>query len=328
MKSLFAFTVALSVLICGISASYAAPITLTPINFQAKPLSKSELFGGDSYALSKQNTVNSNLYVAAGDINIEGDISGDANLVGGNITVVSKVGGDLSAAGANVNISSNVAGDLKVIGGKVYINGNISGDLIVVGGEVFVSSNVKVGGVTKVYDKSAVDSNHDNLNSSVLQGAADWASIVSYAVFAIGSMITTAVIYFFFRGSATYVAMQASDRTSGHLIFGLLFMILAPIVLVLISLSGVGVYISLLSALLYIMLILVANSLTAITFGAIISRYIIKRNPSVDWSSVIVGSLSVILLSLIPYLGLAIKSMIFLSTFGVLVKYSYNKARE
>lgn len=328
MKSLFAFTIALSVLICGISASYAAPITPTPINSQAKPLSKSEIFGGDSYALSKQNTVNSNLYVAAGDINIEGDISGDVNLVGGNITLVSKVGGDLSVAGANVNISSNVAGDLKVIGGKVYVNGNINGDLIVVGGEVFVSGNAKVGGITKVYDKSSMDDTHDGMSSSVLQGAADWASIVSYVVLAIGSMITTIVMYFFFRGSSTYVAMQASDRTSRHLIFGLAFIVMAPVVLIMVSLSGVGVYISLLSALLYIMLILVANSLTAITLGAIISRYIIRRNPSVDWSSVFVGSLSVILLSLIPYLGLVIKSMIFLSTFGVLVKYSYNKARE
>lgn len=347
MKSLFTFIIAAFIVI-SYSGAYClassttvkkSKVALTPTLAVASTtatnpgihsvLAESKFYAGDSYVLSRSDISHSNIYVAAGDINLDTKVSGDANLVGGNITVVSDIGEDMTVVGANVNVSSNVSGDLKIIGGKVYVNGNVGGDLVVIGGDVFVSDNVKVGGVKKIYNKSEMSSSQNGASSApALSGMVDSAAIMAQVLIAFGAILFTAVIYFSFRGAVTYVAMQASDRTSRHIVFGLIFFLLAPIAIVLISLTGIGVYLSAAMGIMYILLILVANGIVAITIGAGISRYIVKRNPSVDWSSVLVGSLTTILLSLIPYLGFAIKSTVFLATFGVLVKYIYIKARE
>ena len=303
-------------------------IALTLAEPSTKILNKSVFYAGNSYNLEKGITLNSNLYVATGDVKMEGKVIGDANIAAGNATIVSDIGGDLSVLGGNVNISSNVKGDLKVLGGRVFINGNVGGDLLVLGGKVYIASGTKIGGESRIYDQEYFRGQTDSTSQNKITQALILLSIAAFLILAIGSMIMTFVLYYIFRGALTYVAMQASDKTWKHLRLGVLILLLVPLLGLIIALTGVGAYLSVLITITYLLLIMISNAVAPITLGAIISRYIVKRSPSVDVSSIIIGSLTYTLLSLIPIVGLILRGLIFIATFAVLGKYIFNKIRE
>lgn len=104
--------------------------------------------------LTINGTTNGDLYAAGGSITVDGPVQSDANIAGGNVHIAGKIGGDLRATAGTLNINSQISGDALVGGGSITFSDKsaISGDLVVGGGSITlnapVNGSIKIGGGT------------------------------------------------------------------------------------------------------------------------------------------------------------------------------------
>lgn len=91
-------------------------------------------------------TINDDLYVAGGNVVVEGNIKGDLLVAGGQVRVTGAVSGDVMAAGGNITIEGPVGDDIRVAGGNILIRSQVVDDLLVAGGTVEVAREAVIGG--------------------------------------------------------------------------------------------------------------------------------------------------------------------------------------
>lgn len=103
---------------------------------------------GEQYSLSADSVTPENLYVAAGDATLSGDVLGDIYAVGGRILLSGMVSNDASIAGGSVDLLGSVMEDARITGGEITINAEVGGDLLAVGGSVRALSDTIAKGDT------------------------------------------------------------------------------------------------------------------------------------------------------------------------------------
>src|SRR4029077_21093897 len=99
---------------------------------------------GDTITVPSSETVNHDLYVFAGQVNVNGTIKGDLVALGGQVAINGSVSGEVVAAGGNVNINGPVGGNIRGSGGQFTVNGTVGKDVAVASGNLSVTG--KVGG--------------------------------------------------------------------------------------------------------------------------------------------------------------------------------------
>ncbi|MFC1967897.1 hypothetical protein ACFLVX_00690 [Chloroflexota bacterium] len=114
--------------------------------FAAAPVFAAELRSGGTVAVARGEVIDGDLYIAGGDIIVDGTINGDLLAAGGTINVNGTVNGSVMAAGGRVTINGDVTHAVRVSGGTLNISGNVGGDLLAGGGDVYVGSTAMIGG--------------------------------------------------------------------------------------------------------------------------------------------------------------------------------------
>jgi cytoskeletal protein CcmA (bactofilin family) len=89
---------------------------------------------GAIFRLPAGQVIKDDLYVAAGEIYIDGTVEGDLVAAGGYIEVNGTVTGDALLAGGGITINGIVQDDARLAGGGVNLAGKIGGDLFAAGG--------------------------------------------------------------------------------------------------------------------------------------------------------------------------------------------------
>ena len=101
-----------------------------------------EVRSGESVEVHPGQTVDGNLYGAAGTIAIGGDVFGDVVVGGGTVVVSGHVHGDVLAVGGTVLVTGAVDGDIRAVGGDVSVMGLTAGDAVLAGGTVKLAGRV------------------------------------------------------------------------------------------------------------------------------------------------------------------------------------------
>jgi hypothetical protein len=118
---------------------------------------------GKSVKISENDTINSDLFIAAQHGSIYGLVKGDIwmacrsinikNITSNsilaaaeNIDIESKIGSSALLLGGRIKFKGQISGGMKAAGGTIFINGNIGRDLIVVGGEVYIEKGTIING--------------------------------------------------------------------------------------------------------------------------------------------------------------------------------------
>ena len=104
----------------------------------------SDVKTGKSVTLSKDAP--NNVYVAAGDVNINAKVNGDLVSAGGKIRVNGATQQDVLLAGGEIRLNGQSEGDVRILGGEVRVTQNVKGDLTVTGGEITIDEGVSIGG--------------------------------------------------------------------------------------------------------------------------------------------------------------------------------------
>ena len=99
-----------------------------------------------SLTIGQNEVIDDDLYLAAGNIEINGTINGDVVAAAGQIIINGKINGDLIIAGGQINLNGSVKDDVRVIGGDVTVKGTIGDDLLAGAGTLTIEKKAIVNG--------------------------------------------------------------------------------------------------------------------------------------------------------------------------------------
>ena len=102
--------------------------------------------GGDTVTVASGEVVDDDLYVAGGDIIIDGTVNGDIFGVGRTFTINGIVNGAVTFAGQTMTVNGEIARSARLAGQTVNVSGSINGDLVAAGAAVNIASTAEIGG--------------------------------------------------------------------------------------------------------------------------------------------------------------------------------------
>jgi cytoskeletal protein CcmA (bactofilin family) len=104
----------------------------------------SDVKTGNKVTLSTDSP--NNIYIAAGEVNVNANVAGDLVAAGGEIRINGITQQDVLLTGGKVSIDAQSEGDVRVMGGEIEITQNIKGDLTITGGKISIDKGVTIGG--------------------------------------------------------------------------------------------------------------------------------------------------------------------------------------
>jgi len=305
-----------------------------------------------------EGDVEQDILIAGGTLNINSTVGGDVRMAGGNVSVNGSIGGDVVVVGGNVTFSSRslVGGDILVAGGSVVINGPVVGSIRVVGGNVTINSRV-AGSVSVRASQSlsfgssaevigAVD--YTGPTNATVENGAKVGTInfterqnrdsknVFKAIFALAfliklaALIIAALVLSYLKKSWVHkIWTHVHEKPLPNMGWGLVFLIVPPIVVLVLLVTIVGYYVSFIAGAIYILALLLTNILSAVVSGYYIMKYLTKPTDQVPvWQPVVIGAVAWSLLGLIPVIGWVVMTAVYLQTLGALVMVARNAVRE
>ena len=105
---------------------------------------------GQNYTLESDETLDGSLAVIGGNVDIQKDatVNGDIALIGGNLKLDGNVNGNVALIGGNLTISGEIDGDIVLIGGQALLTETavVNGDIVTMGGQVTQEPGAQVSG--------------------------------------------------------------------------------------------------------------------------------------------------------------------------------------
>lgn len=293
--------------------------------------------------------VEEDLFVGGGNVNISGSIGEDARIAGGNISLNGPVSGDLLMAGGTLTITeeADVLGDLWATGGTLSLNGDVLGEVKIAGGEIFINSTIsgpvtvrseklvfgpeaRVSGAVTYYGRSEAviqeGAQVGNVEFKEWDGKKDAKGAFAFGgVFIIVKLlslfITALILLKLFKTKVSEVIAKAFSKPWKSLGIGIVALIVTPVLSVILMVTVIGSYLGIILGLLFLLLVTTSGILSIIFTGRIVERLISKnKEASITWKTVLWGTLGSTVLTLIPVIGWLAMLILFLITFGALVR--------
>jgi cytoskeletal protein CcmA (bactofilin family) len=129
---------------------FIAVVVFSMLLMSSVASARSQFEASDSYVLSADNTVDDDLYVVGGTIQVGGTVNGDLIAAGQNISVTGDVRDDGIVAGGQLNLGGKVGQSIRAAGGYITITSQVGKDIIAAGGVINVNPAGEVSGKTLV----------------------------------------------------------------------------------------------------------------------------------------------------------------------------------
>ncbi|MEX2340783.1 MAG: hypothetical protein WD605_00475 [Candidatus Paceibacterota bacterium] len=132
----------------------AALVTLTTL-LPATVLAETVVRTGDSVSIGVNQIVENNLYAAAGNVSLSGEVKEDMYVLAGSVTINGPIGADLTAIGGTVQTHASIGDDFRAVGGDVVIASDVGGDVFVFAGHLRILSSANIAGNVYFYGGEA-----------------------------------------------------------------------------------------------------------------------------------------------------------------------------
>ena len=113
---------------------------------QAETVLDGKFRTGDEIAIGPEETVEDDVYIAAGAVRVDGTINGDLIASGGQIDIGGSVDGDLIVAGGTVTVDGDIGGDARVAAGQLRVAGPVAEDLVAATGTLTIDGPGEIAG--------------------------------------------------------------------------------------------------------------------------------------------------------------------------------------
>lgn len=108
----------------------------------AAPAAAAVWRSGDIVTIPATETIQDDLYVAGGRVEVLGRITGDLVVAGGNVVVRGPVEGDVIAAGGEVRLEGRVGQSVRAVGGSLELRNGVAGDLVAAAGRLTTAGDL------------------------------------------------------------------------------------------------------------------------------------------------------------------------------------------
>lgn len=277
--------------------------------------------GGD---ISISEVAFQDLIVAGGDINfISGVVTDDVVAAGGDLNIEQqfKINGSAMLSGGEVSIDAPIGAELRAAAGRLMLNANVIGNAHLIGEEVTIGPNVTIGGDLShrarnfTMDSSVVvEGEIIELEPSAAPDMEQWGvkAVATIAAFALAFLIGLALLVVVVAAALPGLMNSASDmiRTKPLTTLGLGFLIVAaaPVVIVILFATVLGVPLALLIGVIYLAAAPLALAAFIYYAGMLIRQLLSNQSNTtpgpasrIAWSAL--AAIALVLIGLIPLAG-------------------------
>lgn len=305
--------------------------------------------------------VQQTLMAAGGNVAVSANIGQNARLAGGNIQFTgttgqdllvgagtldigktANIGGDLMASSGMATINGKVLGDAWMAGGNITINGRIEGNVDIRGAqEVVLGENAYIGGKLKYEapQQAAISQGAQVVGGTeysptkvgdlkVLAGLMAFATVAKW-LGVISAFILALLVAYLLNKFAKFTVQKAFNNPWPLFGWGLLVLIVAPVALVILLASVLGMSVAALLGVVLGAVLVFAKPFGALILGAWIVRLFSKDKAlRVDWLTALVGVLVAAVLSIIPIVGWIIPFFTYIVALGVMFQWTWDWAKR
>lgn len=300
------------------------------------------------------DSIAADLIIAGGEINVQGVIGDDLRAAGGDIFIDSEVLDDLIVFGGQLRVSPNavIYGNVVCYGGKLTMEGTVLGAMRASGGQIEITGSVH-GPTTLAAESLTIhngaqflssvnywaESGEVDFGNSVQNGEATYntslafegekyaregflvgISIFFILVYLIGGFILLLLLEWAFEKKFIKAAAEIDKSQATSLGFGLIYIIGAPILVLICFGLVVGIPLGILVLLLYLYSLLFGNFVAALVF-----THFWKSKQGKTWS-VFTTSLIAFLIAMafqaltsIPFVGPLVSFALLCLTYGAII---------
>jgi len=283
-------------------------------------------------------TVKGDVIVVGGTVKIKGEVSGNVRVVGGTVEIDSKVGKNMNVFGGTVVIGpdAEIGWDVLVGAGTVEIRGKVGGNIIggaesvilanEVGGNVDLKLNSENGQLI-LYPQANIKGNLtysapqkvEMKEGSQIAGETFYTLAVSpiaplkkgltvsyflsKIIGLLALIVVGLIIIFLARKKSKEIGERMLDKPWASLGWGLIYLIITPVVLILIAMTIIGIPIALIILALYFIALYITKIFIGIALGQKLLKWWSKKQEvSLTWAMILGVILFSILIN-IPFIG-------------------------
>lgn len=265
--------------------------------------------------------VNQDLYAAAGQVVIDAPVAGDVYVVGGSVRIDADITEDLHVAGGQVVINGNIAGDVVALAGNVEITegASVGGELVVAVGELIIDPGANVQGTVTRYQPPIRED----------KKSAGLAAASSGILWLLSSLVMTLLLGYGLPVKSAKLAQEWQTKFGLNLVWGLVFMIVVPVVSLLLMVTIIGIPLAATALALYAILMYLGKLVATLAVGAWIASLWTKKNGLEPiWAAAVIGVLVIMLAGLVPIIGWLVVFLAFLAGLGTLVRFDWNLVQK
>ena len=248
------------------------------------------------------------LFVAGNSINLKNVRAKDAFVAGSVISINSSNIRDLYAAAQTITIDSDISRNAYLAGEKVVINGVIAKDIYVDAENIVLDDNAKILGTLINISKTAVVSNKKtykakdvkkdiNVTPMTLVITKITSMIYSYISLLIVALLLMKFIPKIFKN----IESEKKDMSNvlKLVLKGFLTLILVPIIAIMLLCTVVGIPLTIISLIIYGLIIYLSSVATAYYFG----NWFLKDKIKNEYLLLVVSLLILYIVKIIPIIG-------------------------
>lgn len=295
------------------------------------------VINGDVFAAGSNidisGAVNGNIRAAGSNINIRGFVERNVLVAGSNLSFSDGaiIGRHLTFAGANIIINAPVGGEIDGAGNKVVIDNEVGGNVNLEMGEdsvLILNSKTKVNGNLRYKSSAEADlkdgavvagevnfvpwigTSKENLEWKWIKGLFFTAKALSL----LGAFIVGLILLYLAPKPMKKLYDGMKKKFWPHVGWGLVMLILTPIVFLLLLITVIGIPLAFILLALYCLAIYFAKVTAALVLGKWIAEKLKLKIH--DVLSLLLGLILVFILMLIPIVGWMACFLIFLWSLG------------
>lgn len=297
----------------------------------------------------------------AGSINSRARVNGDFRAFGWSTNIEEPVYGDLIASGysvydggrasgsvfivaANTTLANGASGPVTIYGNNISLAGDFAGNVtLIASGRVTLATSTTIAGKLSyeapeeatIPESVAVSGGVEYTNASYLPdaGTSRALAFMSIGLFLfvriLGALILAGLLAGLFPRLSAAVVDRAYTKHSRSIMLttmlGFAIFVAAPVLLIFLSLTFVGLGLALLSLILYALIVLLSVVYAGILLGSVFARHFAHRD-TILWHDGVLGMFVLSLTTLVPVVGFFVALFLTLFSAGALLQIFFHFA--
>lgn len=268
-------------------------------------------------------------FAVANEVEVNGEMGRDFYAVGNEITINGTVARDIYAGGEELNITGTVNGDVNFAGGTIYVSSDavIHGDLNLSVAEIDIRGGAQIEGTiaytndaivktlpsnvkTKVTAVAMQEENTENPFIAAMKSAAFW-TVANFLLFVIAKALFPKI----FETIATIYAENTGAKLGSSFGWGLLTILVMPIISILCIFTVIGSAIGIVGGFLYAIGFMVATVIS----GYALANTVLEKTSNPYFKGLL-GIVAIEVLKQLPVIGGIVGLLVNGIAFGTIIK--------